>query len=405
MYRLIREHHRALLPHLNAFARDLIRIPSESLHEEAAALRVETEMKSLGFDRVFRDEAGNVVGIMTGREPHPVLLLASHLDTVGAAGEAWKQDPFAGRVEDGRLTGLGAADCKSGLAAQTYAAGLLHHCMLPLQGTIVVAATVAEENGCSLGLRHLLKHTLPDLGLMPDYAVIGEPTGNGLYYGHDGWVELDIQVEGSDPFLVDDAADSISGEMNQDRGLGRKLGTDMEMDAPRFEEVEGFRRATFRMVRRLAEAENEEEVAHHLQHEMMLAASGGGVAVDVKVRHVTQHLYTGKTEVVRRVTHAWCTDPCHPLIERSRQALTAAGLSAKPGKWRLGRLGMGTSGGVLCSKFQVPVIGYGPGEEEQAHAADESVTLAAMADCMLGTALIAHGLTGIPVFGWTADEI
>ncbi len=36
---------------------------------------------------------------------------------------------------------------------------------LPFRGNIIVAATVAEENGCSVGVRHLLRHTLPQIGI------------------------------------------------------------------------------------------------------------------------------------------------------------------------------------------------------------------------------------------------
>ena len=49
------------------------------------------------------------------------------------------------------------------------------------------------ENGASIGVRGLIEQTLPELKLKPDYAILGEPTGLGLYYGHDGWIEVDLQ--------------------------------------------------------------------------------------------------------------------------------------------------------------------------------------------------------------------
>ena len=80
-------------------------------------------------------------------------------------------------------------------------------------------------------------------------------------------------------------------------------------------------------------------------------------------------------------------------------------MRGRPGKWQLGRSGMGTAGGVLVKEFDVPTIGYGPGLEEQAHAADECVEMDKLAEAVYGTALIAHSLIGVPVFGWTCDEI
>ena len=54
------------------------------------------------------------------------MLLSSHMDTA-EAGEAaaWQDSPFTGEVRDDVLHGLGASDCKAGLAAQIYAGALL----------------------------------------------------------------------------------------------------------------------------------------------------------------------------------------------------------------------------------------------------------------------------------------
>jgi len=90
--------------------------------------------------------------------------------------------------------------------------------------------------------------------------------------------------------------------------------------------------------------------------------------VDVAIREETQRLYNGTTTIVRHVTHAWETDPFNPLLHAARDALVAGGCEAKPGKWKLGRLGMATGGGLLVNDFGVPTIGYGPGDEAVAHA-------------------------------------
>jgi acetylornithine deacetylase/succinyl-diaminopimelate desuccinylase-like protein len=66
---------------------------------------------------------------------------------------------------------------------------------------------------------------------------------------------------------------------------------------------------------------------------------------------------------------------------------------------------MGTAGGVLVNEFQVPAIGYGPGSEDTCHVPNESVSVARLSQAILGTAAIAHSLVGVPVCGWTVDEI
>jgi acetylornithine deacetylase/succinyl-diaminopimelate desuccinylase-like protein len=409
MYDLLKRKTEGLRAGATEFAANLVRTPSVSLSEGRAADLIEKEMKKLGYEQVFRDESGNVVGVMTGRQAEPTLLLSSHMDTVPAGSlEDWGESPYTGRITDGRLYGLGAADCKAGLAAQVYAGALLKRSMLPLAGNLVVAATTAEENGLAIGLRGLMKKTLPDMELAPTWAILGEPTGLGLYYGHEGWVELEIRVEGANPFQVDDAARAVQKELAEGPSAGREVGGDEPslVEAPRFENVAGVRRATLRLNRPVSAGQQVGQIVTHVHHSATLAAQASGpVAVEVAVRQDSQKMYTGHTSVVRHVTHAWLTDPFHPLMQRSWQSLAAAGCEVRPGKWQLGRPGMGTAGAVLTQEFDVPTVGYGPGDEADAHGARESVSVEHIAQALYGTAAIAHGLVGIPVCGWTADEI
>ena len=118
------------------FTQRLVRKPSECLHEERVADLVEQEMWANRFDKVLRDSVGNVVSVKYGREKEPVALLASHMDTVGIGDESdWPFPPYKGVISEGRLYGRGAADCRSGLAAQLYAGDLLIRSLLRLRGT------------------------------------------------------------------------------------------------------------------------------------------------------------------------------------------------------------------------------------------------------------------------------
>jgi acetylornithine deacetylase/succinyl-diaminopimelate desuccinylase-like protein len=66
---------------------------------------------------------------------------------------------------------------------------------------------------------------------------------------------------------------------------------------------------------------------------------------------------------------------------------------------------MGTSGGVILNEFSVPTIGYGPGNEDLAHQPGEYLETEKLTEAVYGTAVMVHGLVGVPVFGWTLDEI
>ena len=80
---------------------------SPSGQERGAVEWLVAQMKSLGYDDAFVDEAGNAVGVM-GKGTKQVVLLG-HIDTV--PGE------ISVRVEDGVLYGRGSVDAKGPLAS------------------------------------------------------------------------------------------------------------------------------------------------------------------------------------------------------------------------------------------------------------------------------------------------
>ena len=80
-------------------------------------------MTKLGFDRVYTDRYGSIVGKI-GDGPR-ILLYDSHIDTVGIGErDAWKWDPFVGKVEDGNLFARGALDEKGSTPGMVYGMAL-----------------------------------------------------------------------------------------------------------------------------------------------------------------------------------------------------------------------------------------------------------------------------------------
>ncbi|MCK5850738.1 MAG: M20/M25/M40 family metallo-hydrolase [Kiritimatiellae bacterium] len=409
MYDILRRKNAGLKDEVVDFAQQLVRKSSPSLQEREIANLVRQKMEIMGYDRVIQDDSGNVVGIMLGRETEPTLLLNCHMDTVSPTEQdLWETEPLSGQIKDGKLYGCGASDCKGGLAAQIFAGALLKRSLLPLRGNLIVAATVGEEQGTSVGVRQLIEHTLTELELTPTYAILGEPTELGLYYGHDGWVEMDIKVEGANVFDVDDAAKTIFEEFDSRIKAIDSRGGHEELTAqsPLYESCDGLRRATIEVNHRFNDSQEPDVVVDQIKHQATLAVQAiGNIAVDVAVRKETQKMYTGTTTVTRKVTNAWEIDPFCPLMERSRHALEAAGCPVRPGKWNLGRVGMATAGGVITKDYKIPAIGYGPGNEKVIHGPNEYVEVDKIIAAVYGTAAIAHSLIGVPVFGWTSDDI
>src|SRR5690606_8154366 len=115
-------------------------------------------------------------------------------------------DPFAGRIEDGRLYGRGACDMKSGVAALVTAA---LNSPVPLDEApgVVLVLTAAEETGCR-GAAAMVREGM-DLG-KAGAIVVAEPTGNQPLLGHKGalWLRLCLSgkaAHGSMPERGDNA--------------------------------------------------------------------------------------------------------------------------------------------------------------------------------------------------------
>jgi succinyl-diaminopimelate desuccinylase len=128
----------------------------------------------------------SVVARIPGNEPGSIVLCA-HLDTVNVDAEKWTVPAFEARIDGGRMTGLGSADMKSGLAVILEIAKLIVEKAIPLKKSIVLALTADEEKG------YRGAATVAKSGLIDDaeFLIIPEPTGGKAYIGQKGelWVE------------------------------------------------------------------------------------------------------------------------------------------------------------------------------------------------------------------------
>ena len=107
---------------LIAFLRDIVAIESFSGQEEAVVRRIRQEMEAVGFDEVTFDALGNVLGrIGPAEKPASgrarVIAYDAHVDTVNVGDrDQWDMDPFAGKLEDGKVYGRGSVDQKAGVS-------------------------------------------------------------------------------------------------------------------------------------------------------------------------------------------------------------------------------------------------------------------------------------------------
>ena len=364
---------------LITFLRDLVQIPSYSTQEGAVAERIAAEMKRLGFRDVRMDRFGNVIGWI-GPGHGPTLMFNAHMDTVQVSdAAAWNYEPFGGTIDDGRLYGLGACDMKSGLAAMVYGAYLLHETNLPLKGDVIVACVAQEEPCEGLGSRILIEEE----GIHPDWVILGEPSNLDICRGHRGRLELKLIVHGrsahaASPRLGQNAIytaarlvfglELLSGQLGDDDFLGPgTLAVTQIISSASSRNAVPYR-CELIIDRRLTLGENETRAMAEIQR--VIAREGVQAEVEVTEYQATSH--TGYACRAREFYPAWVLTEDHPLVRSAVRAVQAQ-LNHRP---QIGRWDFSTEGAYTAGVSGIPTVGFGPGDPNHAHTANEHVRLA-----------------------------
>lgn len=127
-----------------------------------------------------------------GPERSGGIVLSGHSDVVPVTDQNWASDPFKMQSHDDKLFGRGTCDMKGFIAATlAMAPALAARCAdTPLHFSF----TYDEETGC-LGAQHLAE-VLRARGLTPGIAIIGEPTEMRIIEGHKGCYEYTTRFSG-----------------------------------------------------------------------------------------------------------------------------------------------------------------------------------------------------------------
>lgn len=382
---------------LLAFTQRLLQTPSLPGQEQDVAALVRAEIERLHFDEVWTDEAGNVIGRLRGATSEHSLVLNGHMDHVSPGSEtAWQYPPYGGAIAGGLMYGRGAVDMKASVASMVYGAGALHSLGMTPPWDVYVAAVVFEEQG-GIGTEVLLRH------VHPDFCVIGEATGNRLSLGHRGANGMFVEITGraSHASLVNvginphfSAARFLLrlGELEHlsDPILGPSTvaPTVYTTDQTSLNVIPGLVR--FYLDWRLVPGERPEAVLAQV-NDLLQSCLEPGVTARVLPRHVQSKTYTGMAFATPASKLAVKLDPESELARRSRHALEQAlGRPVEQMVWRF------CSDGAVCALFGVPIVGFGPGEPELAHTADEHVPIDQVREAMVGNAALAlsSGLAG-----------
>lgn len=358
---------------MTKFLRDMVRIPSESSDEKKVIERIQAEMIHVGFDSVTIDPMGNLFGYI-GHGKH-LIAMDGHIDTVGI-GEIknWTFDPYIGYEDETTIGGRGTSDQEGGMASMVYAGKIIKDLKLEDDYTLLITATVQEEDCDGLCWQYIIEKDL----IKPEFVVITEPTSCQIYRGHRGRMEIKastsgISCHGSAPERGDNAifkmapilleVQALNNRLKHDDFLGKGTLTVSEVffsSPSRCAVADG---CTISIDRRLTKGETYLSALE----EIRTLDSVQKAKAKVEMYTYERPSYTGLVYPTDSYFPTWVLDEnhvvCQSLVESYKQLF-----DKKPvvDKWTFS-----TNGVSIMGRYQIPCIGFGPGREEEAHAPNE----------------------------------
>jgi len=125
-----------------------------------------------GIERVYKNRP-NLVAKIKGTSKGRSIVFSGHMDTVKVFEDKWNvfNDPFSGKIKDGKIYGRGVLDMKAGLISGFFALKCLRDLGIKLKGDIYAESVVDEELGGVNGtIACRMKY--PNI----DFAILSEPT-------------------------------------------------------------------------------------------------------------------------------------------------------------------------------------------------------------------------------------
>jgi acetylornithine deacetylase/succinyl-diaminopimelate desuccinylase-like protein len=348
----------------------LVRIPSVNpdntpgtteTGEREIAVFLSGWLESIGAEVLLEEvlpNRPNLIARFAPMDGRPRILLGPHLDTVGVGGMT--VDPFAAEIRDGKLWGRGASDTKGPMAAMLWALHENRDILPTLPVAVDFVGFMGEESG-QWGSKNFVGNHGGDY----QFALVGEPTSMGIVHMTKGSLWATLRTTGR-------AAHSSMPERGENavlkliRALDR-LDCHLAADLATYQHpalghptmnvgvIRGGSRPN--IVPDLAEAEIDIRITPSL------AAAGGALAL----LKDTLAFHDLPVEIVRPHENPPMDTPAeHPMI----QALLATGSFLTSAPW--------FSDAAHLSSGGIPSVCIGPGSVDQAHTADEFISLDAL---------------------------
>ena len=351
----------------------LVKIKSLSQEEEEVQLELKRQMEEAGFDKVFIDGLGNVIGrIGDGKK---ILAFDGHMDTVDFGNmRNWDFDPLSGEIKEGYVHGRGTVDQEGGPAAFVTTGRILKELGFDRDMTIYFVGSVMEEDCDGLCWKYIIEEDK----IKPDFVVSTEPTNLNIYRGHRGRMEIHVEFygvssHGSAPergknaiYMAARAAleiEKLNENLKFDKFLGRGSVTISECitGSPSLCAVSDY--ARLHLDRRLTWGETKESAVAEIEEIIK------DMNAKVSVLDYKEKAYTGLEYGMEKYYPTWKLPEDHIAVQKAVEGFKNL-FNKEPlvDKWTFS-----TNGVTINGIYKIPTIGFGPGNEVLAHAPNEKV--------------------------------
>ncbi len=353
-----------------SFTQDLVRLPSLPGHEREVAHAVEARMRALGYDEVWTDECGSVVGMLHGEKAGATILFDSHSDTVEITSpEDWTHDPLGGELDADKIWGRGSTDMKGALAGTVVALGRLPKS--EYRGTLAVSASVGEEVIEGAALSHIIPR------VHPDFVVICEPSECRLGIGQKGRTGIWVSTTGraahtSTPQLGDNAIYKMLPVVERLRALPLPEDPILGRGLMELAEIQSFPFPGKSIVPDLCRARFDRRLMRGETMESVLDSFRAALAdlKDWSVEYTTARVdcYTGHVLELPDFFPAWALDQGSIWYDKAARGLKSAGLV--PDHFVAPYC---ANGSYSAGQAGIPTMIFGPSTIRLAHAVDEYI--------------------------------
>lgn len=349
----------------------MVKIPSLSGEEKEVVLAIQKMCEDAGFDDIFIDGLGNLVATIGSGDK--ILAIDAHIDTVDVGNrDNWEFDPFSGNVDDKFVYGRGTVDQEGGAASMITAGRILKELGFDRDWKIYFTFTVMEEDCDGLCWQYLIEKE----NVKPDIVLITEPTNLGIYRGHRGRMEMEVYVNGVSAHgsapergknaiyagsRIALAVEKLHDNLTYDPFLGKGsiTATLFQSDSPSLCAVSDYVR--IHLDRRLTWGETKESSMAEI--EKIISKEDARMEVPM----YDSPSYKGTVFETEKYYPTWRFEANHPVVRLADTAYRQLFDDAPNiDKWTFSTNGVTTAG-----RYNIPTIGFGPGNEVLAHAPNE----------------------------------